>query len=111
MARLRQLGPALPRLGPSMARLGDGETAEGARDRVRPWRRWYKSQRWQRLRAFVLARDGYACARCGRTGEGRALHVDHVDPHRGDAARFWSGPFQVLCAGCHGRKQREEGGG
>lgn len=34
---------------------------------------------------------------------------DHVIPHRGDVALFWSGPLQSLCSACHnGRKQREE---
>jgi 5-methylcytosine-specific restriction protein A len=34
---------------------------------------------------------------------------DHITPHRGDEAMFWSGPFQSLCVAHHnGRKQREE---
>jgi 5-methylcytosine-specific restriction endonuclease McrA len=29
------------------------------------------------------------------------LVCDHVEPHRGDARRFWAGPFQTLCKPCH----------
>jgi hypothetical protein len=36
---------------------------------------------------------------------------DHVEPHRGDLDKFWSGPFQSLCAECHNvDKQRIENG-
>jgi hypothetical protein len=38
-----------------------------------------------------------------------ATVCDHVTPHRGDVAKFWSGPFQSLCQPCHDReKQRAE---
>jgi 5-methylcytosine-specific restriction protein A len=34
---------------------------------------------------------------------------DHIEPHRGDAEKFWNGPFQSLCYFHHNRdKQREE---
>jgi hypothetical protein len=37
---------------------------------------------------------------------------DHVEPHRGDLDKFWSGPFQSLCAEHHNSdKQRIEKGG
>lgn len=37
------------------------------------------------------------------------LVCDHIEPHRGDEAKFWAGPFQTLCAPCHnGTKQRIE---
>lgn len=38
-----------------------------------------------------------------------ATVCDHIEPHRGDEVKFWSGPFQSLCANCHADdKQREE---
>lgn len=41
-----------------------------------------------------------------------ATVCDHVDPHRGDEVKFFSGPFQSLCADCHDTdKQRIERGG
>lgn len=33
-----------------------------------------------KLRLKVLARDGFRCALCGRTGEDTELHVDHITP-------------------------------
>lgn len=38
-----------------------------------------------------------------------ATVCDHVEPHRGDANKFWNGPFQSLCDFHHNRdKQRAE---
>jgi 5-methylcytosine-specific restriction enzyme A len=30
-----------------------------------------------------------------------ATICDHVEPHHGDANRFWLGPLQSLCENCH----------
>src|SRR5215467_16084333 len=30
-----------------------------------------------------------------------ATVVDHVEPHRDDPVRFWTGKVQSLCASCH----------
>ncbi len=39
----------------------------------------------------------------------KAIVADHIKPHRGNAALFWSGPFQSLCKRCHdSTKQRAE---
>ena len=90
-----------------------------ARKTAKPWRRLYGTARWQRLRAEQLAREPL-CRMCAEAGRVTAATVcDHVDPHRGDEAKFWAGPFQSLCDAapwrCHSRaKQREErrpGGG
>ncbi|MGF7161273.1 putative kinase [Rhodoligotrophos appendicifer] len=84
-------------------------------DRVRdqePSRAWYKTARWQKLRWSILVRDLFTCQKsgCGRVEtETSQLVCDHVEPHRGDEALFWNGPFQTLCKACHDRdKQREE---
>jgi hypothetical protein len=52
----------------------------------------------------------YRCARCSRIeADTSKLICDHVEPHRGDVEKFWAGPFQTLCKGCHdGEKQKEE---
>lgn len=74
-----------------------------------PWRAWYGTARWLRLRAAQL-RDAPLCRLCMDAGRVTPATVcDHVEPHRGDPVRFWGGPFQSLCASCHsGTKQAEE---
>jgi len=73
------------------------------------WRRWYKTARWQKLRAGQLAADPLCC-KCKAAGRIVPANVcDHVERHRGDEVMFWSGPFQSLCTPCHSsEKQREE---
>ena len=58
----------------------------------------------------MLVRDLFTCQICRRLeGNTSQLVCDHVEPHRGDVHKFWSGPFQTLCKPCHdGQKQREE---
>lgn len=78
-----------------------------------PWRRWYKTARWQRQRLAQLIAHPL-CAICQREGRITAATVaDHVKPHRGDADLFWNGELQSLCDEapwrCHSRvKQLEE---
>lgn len=82
-----------------------------AREAVEPWRRWYKTSRWQRMRDSVLQRDAYTCRRCGGLEcDTSCLVADHVLPHRGDAVLFWdNGNLQTLCVACHSSvKQAEE---
>lgn len=73
-----------------------------------PWKRWYKTARWQRLRLQVFLRDLYRCKGCGKT----TAHpiCDHIKPHRGDEKLFWDeANLQTLCKACHDSvKQREE---
>lgn len=41
-----------------------------------------------------------------------ASEVDHITPHRGDYALFWSAEnHQALCKSCHSRKTTTEDGG
>lgn len=71
------------------------------RRRAEPWRQWYGTQRWRRLAKRHLA-EHPVCVMCER--EGRVVPAtvcDHAVPHRGDAALFWGGPFQSLCAHHH----------
>lgn len=81
------------------------------RDASEPWRRWYKTARWQRLRWQVLVRDLFTCRRCGRVeGDTSQLVADHRVPHRGDERLFWDeANLQCLCKLCHdSAKQSEE---
>lgn len=52
---------------------------------------------WQReARAFLAANP--SCRRCGAL----AAVVDHIEPHRGNKALFWSRTnWQPLCRNCH----------
>ncbi|TCD04266.1 HNH endonuclease [Erythrobacteraceae bacterium CFH 75059] len=78
-----------------------------------PWRKWYNTARWRRLRWSVLVRDRFTCQLCGRLeGDTARLVADHTRPHRGDERLFWDEyNLQCLCAPCHsGVKQRQEQG-
>jgi len=79
---------------------------ERDRDRARPnrdVRRCYKLDAWESLRRRVLADAAYSCAACGAITIG--LHVDHIRPHHGDRALFWSfRNLQALCPRCHQQK-------
>lgn len=71
--------------------------------------RWYKTYRWQQVRKRQLDREPL-CRIC-HPRLTIATICDHIEPHRGDVEKFWSGPFQSLCKPCHdSTKQREEGG-
>jgi 5-methylcytosine-specific restriction protein A len=62
--------------------------------------------RWQRARAAFLA--AHPVCSCG----GLASVVDHITPHKGDAAIFWdSANWQPLCEICHNRKTAAVDGG
>lgn len=84
------------------------------REAIAPWRRWYKTSRWQRLREAVLIRDQFTCQKCGVIETDTSLLVgDHIVPHRGDPELFWlQANVQCLCKTCHDRiKQAEERAG
>lgn len=71
----------------------------------------YSQAAWKSIRARQLSRDPL-CARClhdGRVTSG--AHVDHVFPHRRDAAKFKVNLFQTLCAACHTLKTQDENEG
>jgi 5-methylcytosine-specific restriction protein A len=73
------------------------------------YKRWYKTARWQKLREAQL-RASPVCAMC-LPRVVLATVCDHVEPHRGEESRFWSGPFQSLCSTHHNSdKQRIEKG-
>ncbi len=101
MGRLKTLPP---RLGALPSRLGHaaGGTREEReaerlrqRDKEKPWRKWYYTARWKKLRQEVLVRDCYTCQKTGQicTGkypDGTSPVVDHKRPHRGDPELFWN---------------------
>lgn len=76
------------------------------------YRRWYWTARWRRLAKAQLEAEPL-CARCLREGRAAPATVcHHVEPHRGDEAKFWNGPFASSCKPCHdGAEQRDESRG
>ncbi|MGQ4273421.1 HNH endonuclease [Terrihabitans sp. B22-R8] len=113
MARLSGLKSRLTAPPPLVGAPPPKDEAERSRkrDASAPWRKLYKTARWQKLRAAVLLRDHYTCQnpRCRRSAPSPQLVCDHVEPHRGDEVKFWAGPFQTLCKSCHDEgKQKEE---
>lgn len=74
------------------------------------YKRWYKTARWQKLRARQLYHHPL-CVMC-LPRPTPATVCDHAEPHRGDEVKFWAGPFQSLCKQHHDSdKQRIEKGG
>lgn len=68
--------------------------------------------RWQKARATFLAHHPH-CTMCTKAGQTvAATVVDHIEPHRGDQAKFWDkANWQPLCAPHHNStKQRAERG-
>ncbi len=113
MTKLRMLGGPLRVMRSSMIRVPTNERERDAARRDRPWRKWYKTERWRRLRIATFVRDHFTCQwpGCGRVeGNTSKLVADHRRPHRGDERMFWDEDnLQTLCKPCHdGAKQREE---
>ena len=108
MGRLGNLKPSLTGIAPSLGYVpGDIKAQDKSRDQLAPYRAWYKTTRWIKLRQVILLRDLYTCQMCGRIGS-TGMVVDHKKPHRGSAALFWSeGNLQVLCASpCHSKHKQ-----
>ena len=111
------------RLGAAPARVGlaapaDENERTRARYRAQPWRKWYATPRWRRLRLQVLHRDGWTCRMTGVPLIGAhpapdSPVVDHVVPHRGDPVLFWDpANLQALSKAAHdGEKQSMEARG
>lgn len=96
-----------------------------------PWRKWYKTARWQCERADFLAQpDNQFCRRCEESGLLNAGHltmagelqsnlrrmhlvVDHKKRHHGNPVLFWDrSNWQPLCPDHHDIvKQAEEKNG
>lgn len=88
-----------------------GPRTEQSRLARKPWRAWYQSARWKRLRLATFTRDLFTCRMCKKIeGNMSKLICDHIVPHRGDPGLFWSeSNLQTMCKPCHdGAKQRAE---
>lgn len=111
VARLSTIKPRLSTIKPLIGREPGDEAGRNAdRDANLPWRAWYKTARWQKLRWSALLRDRFTCCKCGRVeGNTSQLVGDHVIPHRGDEQLFWDiDNIQCLCRTCHDTEKRIE---
>ena len=105
----------MPFMSPRFRPVGALARPEAKRDfdrqrrQAEPWRLWYGRKDWQRIRGHQLAIEPL-CERHKQRGEiVAATVVNHVEPHRGDWAKFIDGPFESLCKPCHdGEVQAEE---
>lgn len=72
----------------------------------------YGTYRWQQIRAKHLQANPL-CVMCFEDGiVTEATVCDHIEPHKGDETKFYSGPFQSLCKLHHdSTKAIEEGRG
>jgi len=63
----------------------------------KPYAHLYRTERWKKL-AKAQVTDEPLCRMCLAEGVVKTAKVcDHIEPHRGDEVKFWSGPFQSLC--------------
>lgn len=94
MSRLSSLPP---RIGAPPTTIGRPPRQAEQQGRYRanaPWRAWYGTAEWQRLRLRVFVRDGYICQRTGILCGGKHPAPDspvanHKKPHRGNRALFF----------------------
>lgn len=110
MGTLKRMAARLSSLPPRIRRPVD---AEGHSPTLEPWRKWYSTARWKRLKARVHLRDLYTCqmVKCGKVISSSAERIaDHKEPHRGDEHLFFDEEnVWTLCKTCHdGAKQRSE---
>ncbi|SCY25922.1 HNH endonuclease signature motif containing protein [Alkaliphilus peptidifermentans] len=77
----------------------------------RPYKKLYKTGKWQKLRRQVLANHPL-CKVCKINGRIiKATVVDHINPHKGDEKLFYDiENLQSLCKSCHDSKTAKEDG-
>lgn len=116
MGKLARLPARLASL-PSRLASEPNDRVERQRYRdAQPWRKLYKTARWQRARWRVLVRDLFTCQwpGCGKVeADTSKLHADHKVKHGGVEERFFDeAGIWTLCEHCHNsRKQAEERAG
>lgn len=111
MPRLKSLPPLLRRESPRLKPVDVEQERDKRRYREQPWRKLYQTKEWYQLRWAVLVRDQFTCQICGTIeGDTSKLVGDHIIPHEGDRALFFSERnVRCLCKTCHDTvKQRED---
>ena len=80
--------------------------ATPAHPEAQAYRHWYWTQRWRRRRRAQLTAEPF-CSMCRDEGVYTPASVaDHVTPHKGDEAKFWTGALQSLCKRHHDRDKK-----
>ena len=87
----------------------EAERKQTAKSGALEWTPLYHTARWRDLRSWHLGRNPL-CADCAELGGvTAATDVDHIEPHRGDLAKFFDPRnLQSLCKPCHSRKTAAE---
>jgi 5-methylcytosine-specific restriction endonuclease McrA len=93
----------------------DEQQRSRQRDETQPWRAWYKTARWQKLKQMIHVRDMYVCQRTGVLCVGKypadnSPVANHKVPHRGDPKLFWDPDnVETIAKSVHDSEvQREE---
>ncbi len=91
------------------ARIAESKAQAQRGEDAQAHRRLYASAAWKKAAKGFLAKHPL-CADCAGLGlVVPASEVDHIDPHKGDRAKFWSrANWQPLCKPCHSRKTARE---
>lgn len=95
MGKLKALAPRLAPLAPRIGfATGDAKGADRSREQFAPWRAWYRTERWRKLRLEVFVRDGFVCQRSGALLVGKypapnSPVANHKRRHQGDPLLFW----------------------
>ena len=94
-SRLKTLKPIVSTIKPLVGRMpGDEKARDQQRRDTAPWRNWYKTERWQKLRHAVFLRDNYRCQRTGELCVGKhpadnSPVANHKVRHKGNPELFW----------------------
>lgn len=78
-----------------------GAKSDRRSSEARAYRRLYTTAHWRGIRQWQLSLQPLCewCMKRSRITAATVVH--HATPHRGDATRFFAGPFVSLCAPCH----------
>lgn len=103
---MRPMRPCLQPSCPALVERGYCDAHKQAQRSLRPKTdaRGY-GWKWQQARIEFLAGNPL-CVECNKEGRTEAATVvDHIEPHRGDMAKFWNrSNWQALCETHHNRK-------
>ena len=83
---------------------------DAKRQTEQPWRSFYFTPEWRKLRAEQLNREPWCRMHVAKGEQVQASHVDHIRAHRGSRALFFDpANLQSLCPTCHNKwKQAQE---
>ena len=99
---LLRLCPKCGRTGPNVGLCEDCTRADNRRRNQKRKDSGRTTAAWQRMRHAAFHRDGYACRRCGKTGDRHTLTV-HLNPALGGNHFVATlADLTTYCRRCHG---------